>query len=85
MKQRFLSGMIMTLIVVPFILIGGYAFRIGISILSVLAYKELLDLKINKNIPTLNKVIGVVALLLLVNLGENLNVLPLNIIAIIIS
>ena len=83
MKQRFLSGMIMTLIVVPFILIGGYAFRIGISILSVLAYKELLDLKINKNIPTLNKVIGVVALLLLVNLGENLNVLPLNIIAII--
>lgn len=86
MKQRILSGMIMTIIVIPFILIGGNFFRIGISLLSILAFKELMDLKDNKNIPIINKIIGLICLLLLVNYGQifdnNINIPPLHIFAI---
>ena len=73
MKQRILSGMIMTIIVIPFILIGGNFFRIGISLLSILAFKELMDLKDYKNIPLINKIMGLICLLLLVNCGQILN------------
>ena len=86
MKQRILSGMIMTIIVIPFILVGGNFLRVGISLLSILAFKELIDLKNNKNILPLNKIIGVISLLILVNGGQYLNgslsMVSLNLIAI---
>ena len=86
MKQRVLSGMIMTIIIIPFILIGGNFFRIGINLLSILAFRELMDLKDNKNIPIINKIIGLICLLLLVNceqiLGNSISMLSLHILAI---
>ena len=87
MKQRIISGIIMALIVIPIIFLGEPFFRIGVSILSVIAFKEVMDLKENENIPLLIKIIGAICMLILVNyqnfLNSELLTIPINILAII--
>lgn len=67
MKKRIISAVVAVAIFAPIIYFGGKAFSIAIGMLSVLAYKELLDLKENATeIPEIMKGIGLVDLLLLV-------------------
>ena len=79
MKKRIISAIVALLIVVPLIILGGNYF-IGLSaVLSILAYKELLDLKENAHeIPNAIKAIGVIDLVLLVFSEFNWNKLSYN-------
>jgi len=45
MKLRIISAILAALIVVPLMIVGGYPYIIGVSILAILAYKEILDLQ----------------------------------------
>jgi len=74
MKKRVISAIIALAILIPFVWVGGVAFAIAAGIISVLGYKEILDLKkSHKEIPTAVKVLGLIALLYLVlgNYGIN--------------
>lgn len=67
MKKRIISAVIALAIFVPIIILGGNYFAVAMGMLSVLAYKELLDLKENSvEIPVFVKFLGMVGLLLLV-------------------
>ena len=67
MKKRIISAVVATAIFAPIIYFGGKAFSVAIGMLSVLAYKEMLDLKENATeIPEIMKGIGLVNLLLVV-------------------
>lgn len=67
MKKRIISAAIALAIVVPVIIYGGKFYAFFIGLLSVLAYKELLDLKENSvEIPNAIKAIGLIDLILLV-------------------
>lgn len=73
LKKRIISAIIMTLIVIPFIIIGGNVFNIGISILSILAFKELMNLNDSKDYPLFIKIISLICILFLINY-KNTNV-----------
>jgi len=67
MKVRVISAAVALAVIIPFIVIGGYPFAVLIGIVSVLAYKEILDLKkSHKEIPNLVKALGLFALIYLV-------------------
>ena len=67
MKKRIISAIVALAILVPIIILGGNYFAIAMGMLSVLAYKELLDLKENSvEIPMFVKFLGMICLLLLV-------------------
>lgn len=74
MKVRVISAIIALAIVIPFICLGGYPFAIFAGIASVLAYKEMLDLKkSHKEMPEIVKCLGLFVLIYLVlgNYGLN--------------
>lgn len=74
MKVRIISAIVALAIVIPLIILGGYPFAIGVGVISVIAYKEILDLKkSHKEIPNVVKVLGLIAVLYLVlgNYGIN--------------
>ena len=59
MKVRLISAGVALLILIPLLWIGKIPFAIGIGIISVLAYKEILDLKKSHNeIPDVVKIFG---------------------------
>ena len=65
MKQRVISIIFMSIIVIPLFVIGGMPYNIGIAILSLLGLKEFLDIKESKKkLPLFVKVISYVFLLL---------------------
>lgn len=67
MKTRIISAAVALAIVVPLLIIGGKAFALGVGILSVLAFKEIVDLKeSHKKLPAIVQIMGLVDLLLLV-------------------
>ena len=67
MKKRILSAIVMLLICVPIIYFGDKAFRIGIAVVSMLALKEMIDLKKSHHkIPILVELISYIALLFIV-------------------
>ncbi|MBE6154232.1 MAG: phosphatidate cytidylyltransferase [Firmicutes bacterium] len=67
MKKRLISAIVMLIIVVPVIYLGGDIFRLGVGIVSLLALKEMLDLKkSHKEIPKLVQFISFITLLLIV-------------------
>ena len=67
MKKRILSAIVMLIIVIPVIWLGDEVFRIGVGIISLLALKEILDLKkSHKPYPYFVQFIAMVSLLLLV-------------------
>ena len=74
MKVRVISAMVALAIIIPLLCLGGYPFAIGIGIISILAYKEIIDLKKSHNeIPSVVKILGMLVLLYLVlgNYGIN--------------
>ena len=70
MKVRLISAGVALLILIPLLWIGKIPFAIGIGIISVLAYKEILDLKKSHNeIPDVVKIFGLLCVVYLV-LGD---------------
>ncbi len=67
MKIRIISAIVALAIFIPLIIIGGIPFAIAAGILSILAYREILNLKkSHKNIPFFVQILGLFALLYLV-------------------
>lgn len=70
MKVRLISAAVAIAILIPLIWVGGIPFAIGMGLLSVLAYKEIIDLKKSHNkLPDLVKVLGLICVIYLV-LGD---------------
>ena len=67
MKKRILSAIVMLLICIPIIYFGDKSFRIGIAVVSMLALREMIDLKKSHHkIPKLVELISYLALLFIV-------------------
>ena len=67
MLQRIISGIVLLVILVPMFIIGGYIYNIGILVLSILALKELLNIKqVKKELPTFIVFISYIMLTLFV-------------------
>ena len=67
MKKRVISAIIALIIVVPIILIGGYAYYIGVGIISVIGLHELLKVREEeKKIPMVMKGIALLTYLAIV-------------------
>ena len=67
MKKRIISAIVMLAIVIPIVWYGGSIFRLGVGIVSILALKEMLDLKKSHHqLPILVELIAVISLLLIV-------------------
>lgn len=65
--KKVISAIVMLIVVVPIVWYGGRVFKIGVSILGVLALKEMLDLKkSHKEYSILVKLVSVISLLLLI-------------------
>ncbi len=74
LKIRIISIVVALIILIPIIYIGGFPFAIASGVLSILAYKEILDLKkSHKEIPFIASLCGLISLLYLVlgNYGVN--------------
>lgn len=67
MKKRLLGALFIILITIPFILIGGIPYAIGVGLLSMLAYSEAIVLKTpsEKSLPIPIIFLGLVSLILL--------------------
>ncbi len=67
MKKRILSAIVMLAIVIPVVYFGGDLFRLGVGIVSILALKEILDLKkSHHSLPLFVQLVAIVALLFIV-------------------
>ena len=67
MKKRIISAIIMLAIVIPLVWYGDNLFRLGVGVVSLLALKELLDLKkSHQEIPIFVKLVSMITLLLIV-------------------
>lgn len=68
MKKRVISAIIMFLIIIPLIIIGGIPYSLGVGLISCIAYKELIDIRKDKNndFPNLIKLIGLISMLVLI-------------------
>lgn len=67
MKLRITSAIIALVILIPFLIIGGYPFAIIISLLGILGYKELLDLKkSHEDLPITIKILGIISFLYII-------------------
>ena len=74
MKQRVISAVIAFLIVIPLLIIGGYAYKIGVIALGVIALFEAIKARSNKkDIPLLVKILAIFTFVLtmLVNINNN--------------
>lgn len=70
MKSRIIGGLIITAIVIPVLYFGGFIYNIAIGILSVLAFKELIDVKKDITIPSIMKYVGLICMLLLIFISK---------------
>ncbi len=66
MRKRITSAIVMALICIPFLLLGGLPSRIGVGLLSIFAYKEIIDLKGMQKYPKIVVILGLLLELLLV-------------------
>jgi len=67
MKKRIISAIVMLIICIPIIWFGGTVFRIGVGLISILALKELIDLKkSHREIPLVVQLLAVASQLLLI-------------------
>lgn len=69
MKNRVLSAVIMALIIIPVLYFGGIVFEIGVGIISLIAFTEIISVKKDANIPTVMKVIAAICMLMLMYLN----------------
>lgn len=68
MKKRIISAIILLLIVIPILIIGGIPYSLAVGLIGCVAYRELIDIRKDKNndYPNLMKVIGLISMLLLI-------------------
>lgn len=67
MKIRVVSAVIAILILVPFIIVGGIPYAIMISLLGILSYKEILELKkSHEKYPLIIKILGLISLIYII-------------------
>ena len=67
MKKRVISAIVALIICIPLLIIGGYPFYIGVSVLSVIGYYEIINLKEReRKIPLFIKLLGLVTYLMIV-------------------
>lgn len=64
MKTRVISAIVVLAVLIPLLMIGGIPFAIGVGLISLLAYKEVIDLK--EDLPFIVRIMGIISLLLLV-------------------
>ena len=73
MKQRLITAFILCVILIPLVFIGGFPFEIGVSILSLIALKEIMDIKEKeKKLPMFIKLISFLSAALLTLASEAL-------------
>lgn len=60
MKKRVISAAVLLAIVVPIVYVGGFYYYIGLSILSIFAYKEIISLPSLDDVPSAIKICGIV-------------------------
>jgi phosphatidate cytidylyltransferase len=73
MKKRILTAIIMTLVVLPFALIGGSIFKFGISIVALLGLNEVWNLKkTHKKYPMAIKVLSMISLIIILLVENNI-------------
>ena len=64
MKKRVISAIVALIIVIPLILLGGYAYYLGVGVLSIIGYYEIISVREQKRkVPTSMKVISLVTYL----------------------
>lgn len=67
MKKRIISSLILLAIVLPFILMGGFAFNIAVYVIAMITLKEFIDIKSTiKPVPTFIQFISYIFITLLV-------------------
>lgn len=67
MKKRVISAIVALIICIPLLIIGGYPFYIGVSILSVIGYYEIINLREReRKIPLVIKILGIITYLFIV-------------------
>lgn len=69
MKNRIISAVIMALIIIPVLYFGGIFFDIGVGIISLIAFTEIISVKKDANIPNVMKIIGAICMLMLMYLN----------------
>jgi len=79
MKQRVISAIVALAIVIPLIVIGGFAYDIAVGIISIIAYYEILTVrekekKINPFVKTITLASYLVIVLSGINSGTNFNI-----------
>ena len=78
MKKRILSAIVMLLITVPIIWYGDFLFRLGVTIVSIFALKEILDLKQSHGpIPNTVSLVSIacLALIVLTNFDDSYSIM----------
>ena len=67
MKTRIISAIVLLAVVIPILILGNKYFSLAIALVSLLAYRELLNLKYNKDkIPILIQILGMIITVFLV-------------------
>ena len=67
MKKRVISAIIALIICIPLLIIGGYPFYIGVSILSAIGYYEIINIREReRKVPLTIKIIGLITYLMIV-------------------
>lgn len=80
MKIRVISSIVALSIVIPLFIMGGVAYNVGVFILSLIATKEMIDIKgTKKEVPTFIKIIAYVFVAMLILSNINADNMILNI------
>ena len=67
MKKRVISAIVALIIVIPLIILGGYPYYIGVCIVSIIGFKEMLSVREKeKKIPFIMKAISMIAYITIV-------------------
>ena len=67
MKIRIISAIVAIIIAIPFVYFGGYLFKLGIGLIALWSFKEIIDLKkTHKKIPYVPMILGLTSLLLII-------------------
>lgn len=68
LKKRVLSALVIFAIVIPLVIIGGIPYSLGVGLIGCIAFKEITDLKCEKDkeVPSLVRVVGLVGMLYLI-------------------
>jgi len=67
MKKRIISATVMFLIIIPILILGGIPYSLMVGLISLIAYKGMIDLRKDKNdYPNIVKLFGLISMLYLI-------------------